>query len=115
MKDPLGDRMKEQYEHRTRYLLPRRTYTLIRLDGKAFHTFTRGMERPFDHNLMKTMNEVTKYLCENIMGCVLGYTQSDEITLLLTDFQNEKSEAYFDGNIQKIASISAGMASAKFT
>lgn len=113
--DALGDRMKRQYENRTRYFLPRRTYTIIRLDGKAFHTFTRGMQRPFDQTLIDTMNSVTKYLCENIMGTVLGYTQSDEITLLLTDFQNERAEAYFDGNIQKIASVSAGMASAKFT
>jgi tRNA(His) 5'-end guanylyltransferase len=115
MKDPLGDRMKEQYENRTRFALPRRTYTIIRLDGKAFHTFTKGMERPFDKALMKTMDETTKYLCANIMGCVFGYTQSDEISLLLTDFATDRTESFFDGNIQKIASVSAGMASAKFT
>jgi len=115
MEDALGDRMKRQYENRTRYFLPRRTYTIIRLDGRAFHTFTRDMQRPFDQKLIDTMNSVTKYLCENIMGTVLGYTQSDEITLLLTDFKDEKAQAYFDGNIQKITSVSAGMASAKFT
>ena len=84
-KDDLGTRMKENYEKRTRQFLPRRTNTMIRLDGKAFHTFTKGYERPFDDELIKMMNETTQYLCENIQGVVMGYTQSDEITLILQD------------------------------
>jgi len=113
MKDDLGDRMKD-YEGKTRYFLPRRGYTLIRLDGKAFHTYTRGFERPFDDSLIDAMNETTQYLCKNIQGCVLGYVQSDEITLILTDFAKVNSDAWFQGNIQKIASISASMATGKF-
>ena len=114
MKDDLGKRMKEQYEQRTRTYLPRRTYTIIRLDGKAFHTYTRGMARPFDQDFMRVMDETTKYLCENIQGCVMGYTQSDEISLLLTDFTTITTDAWFDGQVQKIVSVAASMATAKF-
>ena len=57
MKDNLGDRIKSYYEDRFRYKLPRRTYTIIRIDGKAFHTYTRGLERPFDKGLMEDMDE----------------------------------------------------------
>lgn len=81
MKDELGDRMKSYYENRSKTFLARRTPVIIRLDGKAFHTFTRGFNKPFDEAMQETM----KYLCENIQGCVLGYTQSDEITLVLID------------------------------
>lgn len=114
MKDALGDRIKNQYESRTKYFLPRRTYTLIRLDGKAFHTFTKGFERPYDERLMAAMDYTTKMLCENVQGCKLGYVQSDEISLLLTDFDKITTSAYFDNNIQKIASVTASMASAYF-
>ena len=114
MNDSLGDRIKSNYEDRSRYFLPRRTYTIIRLDGKAFHTYTRGLKKPFDMDLIEDMSEATKYLCENIQGCVLGYTQSDEISLLLVDFDKPTTSAWFDGNIQKMASISASMVTAKF-
>ncbi len=114
MKDQLGDRMKSYYEDRTRNFLPRRTFTIIRIDGKAFHTYTRGLTRPFDQGLIDDMNETTKYLCENIQGAKFGYVQSDEISLLLTDFEKVTTDAWFDGNIQKMASISASMATAKF-
>ena len=114
MKDDLGNRMKSQYENRTKQFLPRRTYTIIRLDGKAFHTFTRGMEKPYDVNFINVMNQTAKFLCEEIQGCQLAYIQSDEISLLLTDFNKITSEAWFDGNIQKICSISASMCTAKF-
>lgn len=114
MRDDLGKRMKEQYEMRTRTYLPRRTYTIIRLDGKAFHTFTRGMKRPYDEDFIKWMNETTKYLCENIQGCQLAYTQSDEISLLLTDFDKPTTDAWFDGQVQKMVSIAASLATGKF-
>lgn len=114
MKDELGNRMKDMYEFRTKSYLPRRTYTIIRLDGKAFHTFTKGFERPYDTALMDAMNYTTKMLCENIQGCKLGYTQSDEISLLLTDFDKIGTSAYLGGAIQKIVSITASMASAYF-
>jgi len=114
MKDQLGDRMKSFYEDRTRTSLPRRTFTIIRIDGKAFHTYTRGLTRPFDQGLIDDMNETTKFLCESIQGAKFGYVQSDEISILLTDFEKTTTDAWFDGNIQKMASISASMATAKF-
>ena len=72
----------------------------IRIDGRAFHTFTKGFQKPFDEILMKSMPETMQYLCENIQGCVFGYTQSDEITLILVDYKNLTSTAWFDYDIQ---------------
>jgi len=114
MRDDLGKRMKEQYEIRTRTFLPRRTFTIIRIDGKAFHTYTRKLESPFDYGLMQDMNKTTEYLCKNIQGCKMGYVQSDEISLLLTDFEKDTTDAWFDGQVQKIVSVSASMATNRF-
>jgi tRNA(His) 5'-end guanylyltransferase len=114
MTDDLGKRMKENYENRTRFFLPRRTYTIIRLDGKAFHTFTNGMKRPYDEDFMSFMDRTAKFLCEEIQGAQFAYVQSDKISLLLTDFEKITTDAWFDGNIQKIVSVSAAMAAAKF-
>lgn len=112
-KDSLGDRMKN-YENVTRTYLTRRMPVIIRLDGKAFHSFTRGLKKPFDEIFVKSMQDTMKYLCENIQGCVLGYTQSDEITLVLVDYQSRESDAWFDNNIQKMVSVSASMATISF-
>ena len=112
--DDLGTRMKEFYEQVPKTRLVRRMPVAIRIDGKAFHTFTRGFRKPFDHILIKTMQETTKYLCENIQGCVFGFTQSDEITLILVDYQKLTSSAWFDYEVQKLCSISASMATMAF-
>lgn len=112
--DELGKRMKEFYEGVPKTRLVRRMPVAIRIDGKAFHTFTRGFEKPFDKVLMKSMQETAKYLCENIQGCVFGYTQSDEITLILVDYQKLDTSAWFDYEVQKICSISASMATMAF-
>jgi len=114
MKDSLGDRMKGYYESRTKYKLPRRTYTIIRLDGKAFHTYTKKLNKPFDAMLMEDMAWTTKHLCENIQGCKMGYTQSDEISLLLTDFDKLNTDAWFDNNIQKMASVASSICTGYF-
>lgn len=114
MPDSLGDRMKEQYEHRTRYFLPRRTYTIVRVDGRAFHSYTRGCERPYDLGFMAHMDEVAKHLCQEMSGCRLAFVQSDEISFLLADFDTNQTQAWFDGNIQKIVSISASLATCAF-
>lgn len=114
MKDELGKRMKEQYEVRTRTFLPRRTYTIIRLDGKAFHTFTKGLDKPADRDFIMAMNETAKFLCENIQGVKMAYVQSDEISILLTDFEKPTTDAWFDGQVQKITSVSASLATYKF-
>ncbi len=112
--DALGDRMKEFYEDRTRIKLPRRTFTIIRIDGKAFHTYTKGLQRPFDQGLIEDMNATTAYLCKNIQGVKFGYVQSDEISLVLTDFDDLGTHAWFDNNLQKMVSVAASMATAKF-
>ena len=112
--DNLGKRMKEFYEQVPKTRLVRRMPVAIRIDGKAFHTFTRGFKKPFDNILIKSMQETMKYLCENIQGCVFGYTQSDEITLILVDYQKIDTSAWFDYEVQKICSISASMATMAF-
>ena len=112
--DELGKRMKEYYESVPKTKLMRRTPVAIRIDGKAFHTFTKGFQKPFDEVLMTSMQDTMKYLCENVQGCVLGYTQSDEITLILQDYAKLDTCAWFDYEIQKICSISASMATMTF-
>ena len=112
--DDLGKRMKEFYEQVPKTRLVRRMPVMIRIDGKAFHTFTRGFQKPFDDILIKSMQETMKYLCENIQGCVFGYTQSDEITLVLVDYKKLTSSAWFDYEVQKMCSISASMATMAF-
>ena len=110
----IGKRMKEYYENIPKTKLMRRAPVIARIDGKNFHTFTRGFKKPFDDILIKSMQETMKYLCENIQGCVLGYTQSDEISLLLIDYKNLNSSAWFDYEVQKICSIAASMATMAF-
>lgn len=114
MRDELGARMKEFYEAVPKTKLTRRIPVAIRIDGKAFHTFTHGFTKPFDEVLIRTMTETMKYLCENIQGCVLGYTQSDEITLILIDYKELNTSTWFDNEIQKICSVSASMATMAF-
>ena len=112
--DDLGCRMKEYYEQIPKARLMRRTPVIIRIDGKAFHSFTKGFKRPFDDVLIESMQQTMKYLCENIQGCVLGYHQSDEISLVLIDYQKLNSAAWFDYEVQKMCSIAASMATMVF-
>ena len=112
--DELGIRMKEYYEERSRSYLARRTPVAIRIDGKAFHTFTKEFDKPFDRVLGDTMVKTMQYLCENIQECVLGYTQSDEITLILIDYKKLTSDAWFDYQVQKMCSVAASMATMVF-
>lgn len=112
--DELGKRMKTYYEQIPQTKLMRRTPVAIRIDGKAFHTFTRNFDKPFDEILVNSMYDTMKYLCENIQGCVLGYTQSDEITLILVDYKKLNSSAWFDYEVQKVCSIAASMATMAF-
>ena len=113
-KDALSIRQKEFYEIRTRSYLPRRTYTIIRLDGKSFKNYTRGLDKPFDEDLIEAMNKTAIYICKNIQGAKLAYVQSDEITIVMTDFDNLETEAWFDGEVQKMVSVSASMATREF-
>lgn len=109
----LHERMK-QYEAVSQTYLMRRTPVIIRLDGVAFHTFTKDFVKPVDAILAKTMQQVTKYLVNNIQGCLIGYTQSDEISLVLQDYRKLDTDAWFGYNVQKLTSVSAKMATAQF-
>ena len=114
-KDSIGNRMKQNYEGRARYKLIRRTPVIMRLDGKAFHTLTKQCERPFDETFSVCIIETAKELLGQVQGAKCAYVQSDEISILLTDFDGLKTDAWFDYNIQKMVSVSAGIASAFFS
>ncbi|ALO79575.1 tRNAHis guanylyltransferase [Bacillus phage Hobo] len=111
--DKFGNRMKG-YENAYRIKLPQRMPVIVRIDGKAFHTYTKGMKRPFDETLAYAMWETCKYLAKNVMGCKLVYTQSDEISLLITNYEKLTTQSWFDNNLQKIVSVAASLATAKF-
>ena len=113
MIDELGDRMKRYESVAKSYLLPR-SYTILRVDGRAFHTYCRNLQRPIDPGYVEDFDAMAVYLCENVANCKLGYAQSDELTLLLCDFENLGTQQFFDGNIQKITSVVASMATASF-
>lgn len=109
----LTERMKG-YEKRNRYYLQRRMPVILRLDMRAGHSFTKGFERPFDEVFIKTIQETAKYLCENIQNCKLSYQQSDEITLLLVDYEKINTDCFFEYRVDKLCSIAASMATMKF-
>lgn len=109
----LAERMKG-YETRNRYYLQRRMPVILRLDMRAGHSFTKGFERPFDEIFIKSMQETAKYLCENIQNCKLSYQQSDEITLLLVDYDKLNTDCFFDYRVDKLCSIAASMATMTF-
>jgi len=111
--DSLGDRMKS-YKHAWRVVLPRRVPIIIRVDGKAFHTFTRGCERPFSEPLMGAMNNVALALCEEVQGAQLAYVQSDEVSVLVHGYRTIQSEPWFGNGLQKMASVSASVATQAF-
>lgn len=108
-----SSRMK-RYEEVPKTKLTRRTPVIMRLDGKAFSTLTHNLDRPFDEEFHQMMCHTAKYLCENIQGVELAYTQSDEISLLITDYENLKTEAWFDYKVQKMTSVGASFATAEF-
>lgn len=113
-KDSLGDRITGNYENRTHTYLTRRSSTIMRLDGVHFHSLTRGLKKPYDEFFHEAMNETMMYLCKNIMGCKFGYTQSDEITLVITDYDTLTTEAWFNYRVDKMCSVAASMATMAF-
>lgn len=112
-RDSLGDRMKS-YENITRTYLPGRMPIIIRIDGKAFHTFTKGFKKPFDDVLMRAMEETAAVLCRDIEGVKVAYTQSDEISLLITNNDTWETQPWFGNNLQKMASVAASIATLAF-
>ena len=109
----LAERMKG-YEKRNRYYLQRRIPVILRLDMRAGHSFTKGFERPFDEVFIKAIQETAKYLCENVQNCKLSYQQSDEITLLLVDYEKISTDCFFEYRVDKLCSMPASMATMKF-
>jgi tRNA(His) guanylyltransferase len=114
MRDQIGKRMKSNYEDRYRLYLTRRTPVIMRLDGVAFHTLTKKMQRPFDLNFIDAMVRTARHLVSFIQGAKCGYVQSDEISILITDFDKLTTAAWFDYNIQKMTSVAASLASLQF-
>lgn len=109
----LSDRMKD-YEREARLELPRKAFTVIRVDGRCFHTWTRGLERPYSERMLRAMGAATEALCREVSGSVLGYTQSDEISIVYQDFVGKHAEPWFGGVVQKVASVAASIATATF-
>jgi tRNA(His) 5'-end guanylyltransferase len=114
VKDDLGRRMKNDYEDALRIFLPRRTFVVVRIDGRAFHRFTRDLERPYCRALADALDTAALALCQEMIGCRFAYGQSDEYSFLLTDFEREDSALWFDGNMQKIVSVSASFFTGAF-
>lgn len=113
MSQSLGDRMK-QYEKANSTSLTRRVPVIIRVDGRAFHTFTRGLQKPFDTGLIRSMVNAAHGLADHIDGCVLAYVQSDEASFLLTDFARVETEAWFAYDLQKVVSLASSGMTARF-
>lgn len=111
--DTFGDRMKS-YEAVTNVFLAKKIPVILRFDMCHGHTYTRGFEKPFDNIMVITMQKTMKALCESIQGTVFGYTQSDEISLVLVDYQTLETSAWFNYRLEKICSIGASMASRYF-
>lgn len=115
MKDSLGDRMKNNYEKRSQTELYRRMPVIMRLDGKAFHTLTRSCDKPFDKHFSHCMEQTMVEVMSESQGSKIGYTQSDEISILFTDYDTHETQAWFDYNVQKLCSVASSIASVKFT
>jgi tRNA(His) 5'-end guanylyltransferase len=112
----IGDRMKEKYEKVTAYYLPRRIPVIIRIDGRSFHTITRKrFGKKWSMEFVEQMITTAKAVMDDIQGCNFCYSQSDEISFLLTDYETIRTEPWFDYDLRKMISISASMASAVFS
>ena len=114
MKDQFGDRMKS-YENVWKQKFPDRLPVIIRVDGKAFHTFTRGFEKPFAPEITRAMDLAAEALVKEIQGARLAYTQSDEISVLLYPWRANESQAWFGNELQKMVSVAASIAAVTFT
>jgi|JI10StandDraft_1071094.scaffolds.fasta_scaffold01251_16 tRNA(His) guanylyltransferase len=113
-KDSIGDRMKH-YENCYRHVFPRRIPLIARIDGRSFHSYTKGLERPIDLKFVDAMNQTAIYVASNLAGTQLAYIQSDEISFLITNDQEYDTKPVFDNKQSKLESVIAGMASAFFS
>jgi tRNA(His) 5'-end guanylyltransferase len=113
-KKTLGDRMKEYYEKPSRHCFPGKSNIIIRIDGKAFHTFTKGFDKPFDHQLMDAMHQSALSTARNIQGFKAGYVQSDEASFWFHDKENIDTEPWFGNRQDKINSVTCSLFTAFF-
>lgn len=113
MTDSLGDRIK-RYERSGKYHLPPRQPLVIRVDGRAFHTYTRRFHKPFDLDLMDAMVYAMMRTAHAMQGFRLAYHQSDEVTFLLTDYDTLTTQGWFDYELNKVVSLSASTFTAYF-
>lgn len=114
MKDELGQQIKRDYEDALRLYVPRRTHVVVRIDGRAFHQFTRNLERPYCRRLADALDMAALQVASEMIGCLFGYGQSDEYSFVLADTAPADAALWFDGNIQKIVSVSASIFTAAF-
>lgn len=112
-RDNLGNRIKG-YEEVAKYKLLRRTPVLIRVDGRAFHTFTKNAKKPFDKNVIDAMIYATEMTAKEMSGFELAYVQSDEATFLLQDYATLSTQPWFDYEVNKLVSITASAFTAYF-
>lgn len=110
----LKERM-EYFRSLTDYKLMPNSYVIVMLDGRGFSkTVKRLFRQPFDDAFMDMMNGVSKYLCENVQCVKTAFVQSDEISLVLNDFETNTTESFFAYRLCKLQSVIAGMASTVF-
>lgn len=114
MEDLINARMKQNYENAYRYYLPRRMPVILRLDGRAFRTFTSDLNKPFDDAMIDAMWKTSLFLCKEVSNAKIAYHQSDEISLLLVDYSTLDTQAWFDNNVQKMVTAAASMATQSF-
>ncbi len=108
----LSYRMRKYYRDPYDIQFTHRMPVIVQIDGKAFHTYTRGMDKPFDDGLIKTLTSLALFLCQHIPTVQIAYGQSDEISLLLHSYKRHESQPFFDNRVQKLVSVIAGEASA---
>lgn len=109
----LDDRMK-RYEQSVGSILVPRLPAILRIDGRAFHSFTKGMKRPYDANFHKWMQSMAVHLCQNISTAALAYGQSDELSILLIDYNELETQQWFGGTVQKVVSVASSIATLHF-
>lgn len=114
MKNSLNERMQLYYEEPAKHTLTRRTPVIVRVDGRAFHTFTRDFQRPFDHRLIDAMAVSAAHVAGEMQGFKLGYIQSDEASFVMTDYDTLQTGAWFGYVKAKVESIAASVMTAAF-
>jgi tRNA(His) 5'-end guanylyltransferase len=111
-KTSLGDRMKWYESRYTSDQFMPMVPVLARMDGRSFHTFTKGLKRPYDKRLSDLMIAVTKFLVQET-NARCGYVQSDEISLVWLA-EDWESDIFFSGKLQKMNSVLASLTSTYF-